>query len=362
MTMNTIEQAIVDGLMRHPPRSGAALRTTIALSGGVDSMVLLHGMYRIQQGVSSKNAPNYPPIVEFDALHIHHGLSPNADQWAAFCQRECDAREVPLTIVRVAVDRSNTDGQGIEGAARTARYQAFQRHAGSRIVAAQHADDQAETVLHQMLRGTGIAGLAAMGEVRLVSPGQVLLRPLLSISRAEIEAYAALHEVGWIHDESNDDTAITRNFIRHEALPLLATRFPHVAASLTRIARHAAESTEMLDALARIDLGWDGVESTDGAEAVEGAEAGEGAEAVEGAEETATATAAALDGLPLSRQTNALYHWLKWQGVVPPSRSQLESWAAQLFRPSPSDKPHQAGGHDFVIRRQRGKLTLLRRN
>jgi tRNA(Ile)-lysidine synthase len=325
--MSPVEQAIVDCLMRQQIQG----RVTIALSGGVDSMVLLDAMHRIQQGVSGKNAPNSPPRLAFDALHVHHGLSPNADAWAAFCQQECDRRGIVLNVARVNVNPDNTDGQGIEGAARAARYGAFQNEGAATILAAQHADDQAETVLHQLLRGTGLAGLAAMGEVRNLPSGQRLIRPLLKLARRDIEAYAETHQVKFITDESNDDTTYTRNFIRHELMPLIIERFPHANGALGRTARHAAESAEMLEALATLDLQWDG----------------------------SLAKADGLDDLPLARQTNALYYWLKWQGVAMPSQSQLEAWAQQLFRDSPTDKPHQAGGHDFIIRRQRDALTLL---
>jgi len=167
-----------------------------------------------------------------------------------------------------------------------------------------------------------------------LSSGQRLIRPLLKLARRDIETYAETHDVKFITDESNDDTTYTRNFIRHELMPLITQRFPHATAALGRTARHAAESAEMLEALAKFDVQWDGE----------------------------LAKADALDALPLARQTNALYHWLKWQGAVTssPSQAQLEAWAQQLFRASPTDKPHQAGGHDFIIRRQRDVLMLTR--
>ena len=322
--MTVIEQAVKDCLSRCQVGGQVA----VALSGGIDSMVLLDAMHRISLVAES---PDHP--IELSAVHVHHGLSPNSDHWANFCRQECDARGIPLNVVRVEVNREQTHGQGIEGAARAARYAVFQAQPAETILAGQHADDQAETVLHQLLRGTGLAGLAAMGEVRQLASGQRLVRPLIGQSRAAIEAYAAQYKLAWITDESNDDTTYTRNFIRHELLPFIEGRFPQARSALTRTARHAAESAAMLEALAKIDLQWDGVE----------------------------ANAAALDALPLARQTNALYHWLRWQGVVGTPHSQLEEWAAQLFRESPTDKPHQAGGHDFLIRRQRGRLSFARR-
>ncbi|MEI6738048.1 MAG: tRNA lysidine(34) synthetase TilS, partial [Pseudomonadota bacterium] len=257
-------------------------------------------------------------------------LSPHADTWANFCQAACDQRGLPLTIVRVSISPANSDGLGIEGAARRARYAAFREQGSAIILAGQHADDQAETVLHQLLRGTGLAGLAAMGEARTLNPGQQLLRPLLHLSRSEIETYARARQLQWVEDESNTDTAYTRNFIRHELMPLVATRFPHYAASLRRAATHAAGSVTMLEDLAKLDLRWDGV----------------------------NAHADGLDKLDLLRQTNALYYWLGWHKVSPPSHAQMEEWARQLFRESPPDKSHLAGGHDYVIRRSRNVLSL----
>jgi tRNA(Ile)-lysidine synthase len=322
--MTPFEQALLDCLRRYQVTG----RVTVALSGGIDSMALLDAMHRITLVAES---PDHP--IELSAVHVHHGLSPNADHWANFCQQECDARGIPFSVVRVHLDRNQTQGQGIEGAARSARYAAFHQQRAATILAGQHADDQAETVLHQLLRGTGMAGLAAMGEMRQLASGQRLVRPLIGQSRAAIEAYAAQYKLAWITDESNDDTTYTRNFIRHELLPFVEARFPQARAALTRTARHAAESAAMMEALAKIDLHWDGM----------------------------VANAEALDALPPARQTNALYHWLRWHGVTAPSHAQLEEWAAQLFRPSPTDKPHQAGGHDFLIRRQRGRLAFLRR-
>ncbi len=310
---------------RHPRR------VVVALSGGIDSMVLLDAAHRYWRAAQQKNPPNGVPAWVLEAIHVHHGLSQHADAWVEFCHGVCDSYCVDLTVTHVKINQHDTDGQGVEAAARRARYAAFQQHGAAVILAGQHADDQAETVLHQMLRGTGLAGLAAMGDMRRLDSGAFLRRPLLSRSRADIEDYAAAHQLQWIEDDSNTDTTFSRNFIRHELLPLIATRFPHYAASLGRTARHAAESAAMLGDLARLDLRWDG----------------------------ANADAGSLDTLGLMRQTNALYHWLRWQGVAPPSHMQLEEWARQLFRQSPADRPHQAGGHDFVIRRKANQLLLV---
>ena len=293
-------------------------RVCIALSGGLDSIILLDVVDQLR--VSFR--------LEVHAIHVHHGLSPNADSWAEFCAAFCALRKIALTTKKVDVDRRSP--AGLEGAARVARYAAFADEGSPFILLAQHADDQAETVLHQLLRGTGLKGLAGMGEVRVISENQTMLRPLLTVSRAEIETFARERDLRWIEDESNDDTHFTRNFLRHEITPRLAQRFPHYRSSLARAARHASEADEMLEALAKIDLQWDGE----------------------------NAFSQSLDSLPAPRQINALYHWLTWQKVAPPSQLQLADWASQLFRVSPEGKPQLAGGHDFVIRRTNNRLVL----
>jgi tRNA(Ile)-lysidine synthase len=300
-------------LLRH---DALQARVAVALSGGIDSMVLLDIVASLS-----------PPMA-IEAVHVNHGISPNADAWAGFCREECAKRGVLLTVEVVDVDRNS--GAGLEAAARHARYEALKKNSAAFILTAQHIDDQAETVLHQMLRGTGLAGLAGMGEARALREGQTLLRPLLNVSRNDIETYAAAHQLKWIEDESNADTTYTRNFIRHQLTPIVAQRFPHYADSLARIARHAHEASELTEALAKIDLRWNGVD----------------------------AFADGLDTLDRTRQVNALYHWLRWQKVDPPSHAQLAEWAAQIFRAPPEGKPHQAGGHGFVIRRRKDRLLL----
>lgn len=303
---------------------GAGRRIGIGLSGGMDSVVLLELLVQMRAVLD----------LQLSAIHVHHGLSPDADQWAAFCQSLCEVRSVPLKVVRVVVDRSLAGG--VESVARAARYAAFDGIDADFLALGQHADDQAETVLHQILRGTGLKGMAGMGETRRLREGLTLIRPLLGIPRVDIAAFASAHALKWIDDESNADTAYTRNFIRHTLTPKIAERFPGYRESLRRTGRHAAEADEMLSALAAIDLKWDG----------------------------RNAYADALDALPLPRQVNALYHWLHWQRRLgaqqnaQPSQSQLREWAQQLFRPTPVDRTHQAGGHDLVIYRRKNLLLL----
>jgi tRNA(Ile)-lysidine synthase len=218
-----------------PP--GAAV--CVGFSGGLDSAALLDLLAR--RGAN--------PV---RALHVHHGLSPNADRWAEFCARFCADRRVPLAIEHVEVARDSPDG--LEGAARAARYAAYARRPEPYVALAHHLDDQAETVLLQLLRGTGLKGVAAMPELRsLAGSGVRLYRPLLDVSRAQIEQHARAAGLEWIEDESNESLAHDRNYLRHAVVPLLDARIPGWRESVARFSRHAASANELLDELARDD-------------------------------------------------------------------------------------------------------------
>jgi tRNA(Ile)-lysidine synthase len=186
--------------------------------------------------------------VRLSALHVHHGLSPNADCWETFCRDRCSGLGVSYSCARVSVDRDSKDG--LEAAARRARHAAFAATECDWLLLAQHRDDQAETLLFNLLRGTGVAGAAAMHERN----GR-LLRPLLSVGREEIEAYARRHVLEWIEDESNADIRHSRNFLRWKILPELKGRFPAAARNLAGAAGRFAAAQELLDDLARLDLG-----------------------------------------------------------------------------------------------------------
>src|SRR5437763_16274668 len=184
-------------------------RVLVALSGGVDSVVLLHAL-RAERHEALR------------AAHIHHGLSPNADRWAAFCRRLCKRLGVPLTVRRVRVARR---GEGVEAAARAARYAAFAKLPFDLLALAHQLDDQAETVLMNLLRGAGLRGASGM-PARATFRGRTLIRPLLEVPREAIVAYAREHELDWIEDESNQSDAYARNFIRLHVAPLLSARYP----------------------------------------------------------------------------------------------------------------------------------------
>ena len=180
------------------------------------------------------------------AIHVHHGLHADADAWATHCQRMCDALDVPLSIVRVEVDRAS--GLGLEGAARDARHRAFAQALGDDeiLALAHHRDDQAETFLLRALRGSGVDGLAAMRPWRAHANGW-LWRPLLDLPRESLATYAREHDLRWLDDPANADLRFDRNFLRDQILPLLQERWPHASASLARSAALSAQAADLLE-------------------------------------------------------------------------------------------------------------------
>lgn len=289
-----------------PGRVGAFLaarlapheRLCVGLSGGCDSVVLVHALSRL--GFADR----------LSAVHVHHGLSSNADAWAEFCADYCRRLGVRLMVRHVAVDRKN--GLGLEAAARTARYAAFAECDADCLLLAQHRGDQAETVLFNLLRGTGVTGAAAMPAERRLG-GLRLFRPLLDTPRADIEAYAKAEQLSWVEDESNQDTALTRNLLRHETLVTLAERFPGVEAALAQAAANFSEALGLLDELAEQD--WETVN------------------------EQGAARISALRTLNLSRLKNLLRYRLRQLGWRVPVATRLDEFSRQLMSAAPDRHP-----------------------
>ncbi len=238
--------AQVADVLRRQLRRDAHLH--VGLSGGIDSVILLHILAHGLRWPGSR----------LSAVHVNHQLSPHANRWAAFCARYCRRLGVPLQVVKVDVTRGNST----EAAARAARYGVFADSGADLMVLAHNRDDQAETVLLQLLRGAGPRGLAAMPECKAaVRSMPAVLRPLLDVPRESIAAYARTHRLRWVEDESNRDRNYLRNFLRHDVMPLLVKKVPGTVTTLARAARHQAEASALLDALAAQDLGEaDGLE------------------------------------------------------------------------------------------------------
>lgn len=278
----------------------------VALSGGVDSVVLLAAL-AARGSVGSRKRP------ALRAVHVHHGLHANADQWTAHCRKLAARLHVPLTVARVKVARPR--GASLEAAAREARYTALAEHlrSGEVLLTAHHADDQLETVFLQLLRGAGIAGLAAMPEVARFGRG-TLARPLLTRSRAELEAWARDNALGWIEDATNADEQLDRNYLRHRVLPLIRERWPSAARAVSRSARHAAEAKRLLDALALAD--------------------------VERASNGPELSVQQLRALPADRRRNAVRFWIARAGHALPDTPRLDEITRTLLNARPDANPH----------------------
>ena len=270
-------------------RTGADERLSVGLSGGCDSVVLLHLLAGLGLGG------------RLQAVHVHHGLSANADFWAVFCAEYCQRLGVHFVLERVSVD--SRSGSGIEAAARAARYEGFSRCACDVLVLGHHRGDQAETLLFNLLRGAGVAGAAGIPVERRDRDLRVL-RPLLAVTREELEDYARANALAWVDDESNRDTGLTRNFLRHEVLPALVERFPAAERNLAQAAARFAEADGLLVELAAAD--W---QSMAQGEAL---------------------PLATLRQLSLPRLRNLLRYRLRQLGWQAPASARLEEFSRQL--------------------------------
>ena len=208
----------------------------VGLSGGLDSVVLLHLLHRMRE------------FSHFDlrAVHVHHGLSTNADSWAKFCQDYCQRLNVVLRVCRVNVEKQ---GKGLEAAARAARYQAFSDGLKKIIVLAHHRNDQIETFMLSAVRGGGLRGMAAMPVWRDLNEEIQIWRPLLAFSRQELAEYAQQWGLSFVEDESNEDSGYLRNWMRNQALPQWQQRIPNFEQQICANVRLLQEDLQLLDEL-----------------------------------------------------------------------------------------------------------------
>jgi tRNA(Ile)-lysidine synthase len=292
----------------------------VGLSGGVDSVVLLHLLHSLAARYSW----------QLSALHVHHGISRNADAWAEFCAGLCERLHIPFHLERV--DIRPLRGHGIEAAARKLRIASFFRHSCDYVALAHHADDQAETLLLQMLRGAGVRGAGAMPMLARRGASPALLRPLLHCARSEILDYAVARGLQWVEDESNANESHPRNYLRHRVMPLLTQHFPAYRETLGRSARHFAEASQLLDELARLDAG----QQPDG-----------------NAMRVAT-----LRGLSPARGSNLLRYFLHTQGAPMPQSAHLDEMLRQLCD-ARQDAAVEVRVGDFQLRRYRDNVYLL---
>lgn len=238
--MHFIELALYSAISKYPETP-----LVVAYSGGVDSQVLLHALANLKY---AKKIPNLITV-----CHVNHGLSENANKWQNFAEQTC--RELHLPFVACQVNVQPQVQQSLEALAREARYQALQSlcNEKSLIITGHHRDDQAETFLLALKRGSGLKGLSAMSEES--SQGKdTFIRPLLNIPRAEIVKYAKERQLDWVEDESNSDTQFDRNFIRQKVMPLLTERWPSITQTINRSSTHCLEGQLLLNELAEQDL------------------------------------------------------------------------------------------------------------
>jgi len=306
-------------LLRHP-----APRYWIAYSGGLDSHVLLHLCARLKA---------QSPELAFQAVHVHHGLQQDADAWSEHCAAVC--RELDMPHLSLKVDARARPGESPEEAARSARYAAIKAHLapGDSVLAAQHRDDQAETLLLQLLRGAGLAGLAAMPAIAPLEPG-FLLRPLLGFAREELRRYAQANQLRWIEDPSNQDSAYDRNFLRNDIIPRLEQRWPGLKKNLARSAGHCAEAQQLLDDLAadlcRSALHPDG----------------------------ASLSVVKLRAFKPADQRLVLREWMRARGFRMPSQAVVERIRQEAL-PARQDKTPLVAWREGEVRRYRDGLYLL---
>ncbi|HEY1892695.1 MAG TPA: tRNA lysidine(34) synthetase TilS [Steroidobacteraceae bacterium] len=301
----------------------------VALSGGVDSTTLLAML-----------ADARPDGLRLRALHVNHGLHPNAKRWAAHCRKLARRLRVPLRVVSVTVARER--GTSLEEAARVARYRCFaeQLHNGEVLLTAHTQDDQLETVLLQLFRGCGLPGLAAMPAVAPLGPGR-LARPLIGCTRLQLQAWAANHGLVWVEDDTNLDERFDRNYLRRRVLPAVRERWPGVAPAVARSARHAAEAQRLLVTLGRVDL--------------------------ERASDGPALSVKALRSLPPDRRRNVLRQWIAGTGHTLPDARRLEEIAGPLIDARVDAHPRVEWGGDapagrrIVAMRHADLLSLVER-
>jgi tRNA(Ile)-lysidine synthase len=310
--------SLLEVVEHHCTQAGWEKTFWVGYSGGLDSHVLLHLF---------KTLSTMHPL-HLRAIHIHHGLSPNADQWSAHCAQVCAQLQVELVMRQIKLPtQGNT-----EDAARMARYAAMQEFLQPEdiLVTAHHQDDQAETLLLQLLRGSGPQGLAAMPERKMFGTG-LHVRPLLAFTRRQLQDYAEEHDLQWINDESNTNTRFARNFIRHEVMPVIQQRWPEAARLMSRSAQHCAETQELLTEVSVRDLA-----------------------AVQG--ETAdTLSAIKVSSLSPARQRQLLRYWLQSLKLPLPNIHKIHQIQQEVLQSRPDASPvvSWAGAE---VRRFRGEL------
>lgn len=317
--MDSLVNAVTDFVRAY----GSTSTYWIAYSGGLDSHVLLHLFAKLRAA--------YP--LKLRAVYINHGMSPHAAQWAEHCAEVCRALDVELVQRQLAT--FVPDQTSPEDKLRQARYQLFAdlMAPNDLLLTAHHQSDQAETVLLQLLRGAGPKGLAAMPRIKPFAAG-LHGRPLLDFARADLEQYAQAHQLHWVEDESNANPQFTRNFLRHQVMPVLMQRWPTVTKMLARSAEHCAQTQDMIEAMTQQDLA-----------------------VVSGSVEQ-TLSVKKLLQLDSNKQSHVLRAWILQRNFPLPSQVKMQQILQDVLLAREDKTPHIAWG-GVEIRRYRDNLYLM---
>lgn len=298
-------------------------RLLVAYSGGMDSHVMLHAVWSLRSELTS----------EIQAIHVNHGLQSEAAEWAERCSGFCRSNQIPITVINI--DATPVKGESPEAAAREGRYRAVLGYMceGDILLTAHHSDDQAETVLLQLLRGSGPSGLSAMPVICGFGPG-FHARPLLEFSRADLAEYARQNGLQWLDDLSNSDTSFDRNFLRHRVVPLLKQRWPAMEKTLSRSASHCAEAQQLIEDAARVDL--------------LGMQLGQ----------DNSMSVAALAALPPPRARAVIRTWINDAGLRLPDTARLDRVLREMLT-AREDRNPVVDWADVELRRYRDRLYLM---
>lgn len=295
-------------------------RIWIAYSGGRDSHCLLHAL-RAEF-----------PLSQLIACHVNHNLNVNSAAWVQHCQKKAAQLNVPIYIHTLSTQPAK--GQSIEAWARTARYAWFKTLLGpSDVLCTAHTqNDQAETLLLNLMRGSGLNGLSGIAAIKPFGEG-LLVRPLLGISRQCIDAYCDLQHLDHVEDDSNLDQKFERNYLRHTLLPVMTERYASVISTLARTAQHCSETVELLDELAKFDLG---ALLLPGGQYIQAAQLGQ---------------------LSHKRQKNVLRYWLRLHHFPLPSEAKLDDMLRQIVGAGIDKHPHIKWGN-VQLRRIKGEVVV----
>jgi len=324
MAITTPHSKVVQSVLSCLKHAADIKRYWLAYSGGIDSHVLLHVLAKHQHHFNG---------IRINAVHINHALNPQADQWAEHCRKICN--ELQVSYIDIDVDATPVPGESPEARAREVRYQAILRliREGDCLLTAHHQDDQVETLLLQLMRGSGPKGLAAMPQWTSFGAGS-LARPFLQVRREDLHAYALANKLKWIIDESNLDTKFDRNFIRHEVVPKLAQRWPSLAQTISRSARYCAEAVEILDDAAEQHL--KGINP----------------------DHLPYLSVSNLVQLSKAQQRNVIRYWINQNHMNTPSSTQLEQIIEQVLSAAADSTPI-VSWEGCEVRRYRDQIYIL---